>query len=443
MKVALIRPNIGRLDMGRYIDEGRMEPLSLAVLAGATPKDIELVLHDDRMEDVPFDDPVALAAISVETFNARRAYQIAAAYRARGVPVILGGIHAKLAPREAAEHADSIFIGEAEHTWPLVLEDAHRGALRAVYQATADTPQKGLLPRRDIFLGKKYLPVTLLQFGRGCTFACEFCAVSASTGRRHFHRDVAEVVREIEAQQQRNVFFVDDNIVCDQQAAKELFRALTPLRIHWVSQGSIDMTADRELMDLMVDSGCMGHVIGFESIDPADLRAMGKAPNLDCSLDRYAAAIEVLREYGLQTWAAFTIGHDNDTVESIERLTRFAIDSKFAFAAFNLLAPYPGTPFYARLAAEGRLLYDGRWWLDPLYRFNYATFRPRRMSPEELTAAGIRARERFNSAASIFWRAIDFKTHLRSPRRLGIYLSYTPLFRREIFRKTGMWLGAE
>lgn len=443
MKVALIRPNIGRLESGRYIDEGRMEPLPLAVLAGATPRGVDLVLRDDRMEDIPFDDPVALAAISVETFNARRAYQIAAAYRARGVPVILGGMHVTLAPGEAANHADAIFTGEAEGMWPSVIEDVRSGTIQKAYRGQASSLQKGVLPRREIFRGKKYLPVTLVQFGRGCRFGCEFCAVSASTARRHTRRDVTDVVRELEVQERRYVFFVDDNIVSDREAAKELFRALIPLRIRWVSQASIDMTSDGELMDLMARSGCLGHVIGFESIDPADLRAMEKTPNLGNSFDRYARAIAILRDHGLQTWAAFTIGHDSDTPASIERLTSFAIESKFAFAAFNVLTPYPGTRLYRRLASERRLLYNGTWWLDPSYRFNHAAFRPRRMSSEELTEAGMRARAKFNSAASIMQRAFDPKTNMRSPLRLGLYLSYTPLFRRETFRKNGMLLGGE
>jgi len=443
MRVAFIRPNIGRLDSGRYVDEGRMEPLPLGLLAGVTPPDVEAVLYDDRMEKIPFDEPVDLVGVTVETFNARRAYQIAASYRSRGVPVILGGMHVALAPQEAAEHANSIFIGEAETLWPQVIEDARRHRLRPVYEAATGVPQPGVLPRRDIFRGKGYLPVSLMQFGRGCNFSCAFCAVSAASARRYSRRAVAEVLREIEEQQRKRVFFVDDNIVCDREAAKEFFQALIPLRIRWVSQATIDMAQDAELMELMARSGCLGNVVGFESIDPENLRAMGKSPNLSDSFESYALEIAVLRNHGLQTWASFTIGHDRDTPDSIARLTEFAIESRFAFAAFNVLTPYPGTALYRRLAAESRLLYGGRWWLHPEYRFNHAAFRPRLMSAEELTEAGMRARARFNSAASILRRAFDLKTHLRSPFKLGLYLSYTPLFRRETFRKNGMLLGEE
>ena len=252
MKITLIRPNIGRLEHSLFVDEARMEPLALGVLAALTPPDVELALYDDRLEAVPYDEPTDLVAISVETFTARRAYEISAAFRQRGVPVILGGMHATLLPAEAAEHADSIYIGDAEFLWPQVVADACQGQLQPVYRAAGGPPQPGTLTRRDLFRGKRYLPLSLVQFSRGCRFACEFCAVSAYFDQRHHCRAVDETIREIEAQERPHVFFVDDNLLANPPAAKQLFRALIPLRIHWVSQASIDMTEDPELMELMV-----------------------------------------------------------------------------------------------------------------------------------------------------------------------------------------------
>ena len=443
MKITLIRPNIGRLEHSLFVDEARMEPLALGVLAALTPPDVELALYDDRLEAVPYDEPTDLVAISIETFTARRAYEISAAFRQRGVPVILGGMHATLLPAEAAEHADSIYIGDAEFLWPQVVADACQNRLQPVYRAAGGPPQPGTLTRRDLFRGKRYLPLSLVQFSRGCRFACEFCAVSAYFDQRHHCRAVDETVREIEAQERPHVFFVDDNLLANPPAAKQLFRALIPLRIHWVSQASIDMTEDPELMELMVKSGCLGHVIGFESLDPANLQAMGKAPNLSGGLERYRSQIEVLRQYGLQTWAAFTLGHDHDTVASIQALLEFALENRFAFAAFNVLMPYPNTPLYRRLQAEGRLLYDGRWWLHPDYRFNYAAFRPARMSADELTEAGFHCRKAFNSPGAIFQRALEPRTNLRSLYRFAIFAIYSRLFRQETFKKHGMRLGLE
>ena len=232
------------------------------------------------------------------------------------------------------------------------------------------------MPRRDLYAGKNYLPVSLLQFGRGCRHRCEFCAVSQYFGHRHYTRPVDEVVAEIAAQPRRDLFFVDDNFVANPEAAKELLRALIPLKVRWVSQASVDHTRDPEMMRLFVESGCLGNVIGFESLDVENLRQMRKAANL-AAFDRYAEAVATLRAHHLQTWAAFALGYDHDTVESILATCEWGISNHFTFAAFNVLMPYPSTPFYERLKAEGRLLYDGRWWLHPDYRFNYAAFRPR------------------------------------------------------------------
>lgn len=442
MKVTLVKPNIGRMAHSLYVDEGRMEPLQLGVIAGLTPPDVEVVIHDDRLEPIPYDEPTDLVGITVETYTARRAYEIAAEYRARGVPVILGGMHVTLIPEEACQHADAIYIGDAEFRWHEVLDDAKRGTLKPRYDAPAGPPQPGTMTRRDLFKGKGYLPLTLMQFGRGCKFACTFCAVSCYFEQQQYTRPVREVVQEIEASGQKFIFFVDDNIVADFEAAKELCRALIPLKIHWVSQGSLNMTQDLELMDLMQQSGCMGHVIGFESVDPDSLRWMKKSSNfVDGAFRDYGPALEILRDHGLQTWAAFTLGHDYDTVDTVKRTLDFAQANKFAFAAFNILMPYPGTPLYEQLKSEQRLLYNNKWWLHPEYRFNYASFEPTLMSPAALTEACFEARATFNSVGSIARRLFDPKTNLRDLYRLGLYLYYTPIFRKEVFKKQGMRFG--
>jgi radical SAM superfamily enzyme YgiQ (UPF0313 family) len=444
MRIALVKPNIGRQDHSLYVDEARMEPLQLGVLAGLTPPDVECLLFDDRMEPVGYDEPVDLAAVTVEIYTARRAYEIAAEYRARGVPVIMGGFHPTLVPQECLEHADAICIGDAETLWGQVVEDARRGRLRRVYRAAPGAAQPGgIRPRRELFRGKGYLPITLVQFSRGCPYRCDFCAISAYFEHRHHVRPIPEVLAEIEAQERRFVFFVDDNLLADHAAAKRLLRALVPLKIRWVSQGSIDMTRDPELMDLLEQSGCFGNVIGFESLDPRNLRSMRKAPNLvgRRAWDDYQAACEILRAHHLQTWAAFTLGHDHDTAESIRATHRFALANRFCFAAYNILMPYPATPLHERLEREGRLLYEGRWWLHPEYRFNHAAFVPAHMSPDELTEAVWRCRHDWNRPGSVFWRFWDFKTHLSSPARAALYLAYNPLYAKETFKKQGLLFG--
>ena len=444
MKLTLIKPNIGRREHSLYVDEGRMEPLPLGILAALTPADVEVVLYDDRMEQIPYDEPTDLAAITVETFTARRAYEISAEYRRRGIPVVMGGMHAKLIPEEVAEHCDCVIVGDAESVWAQMIADFRAGHLHPRYDAVQPLcPQEGIIARRDLFAGKGYLPITLLQFSRGCSHRCSFCASSVYFGAHHYCRPVDEVIREIRSQKRKLLFFVDDNIVCEREKAKELFRALIPLKIRWVSQGSMDMLQDRELMELMVKSGCLGLVIGFESISPDCIREMHKYTNTHASSEMYADEIAQLRKWGLQTWAAFTVGHDGDTVESIRATCDFAIRNKFTFAAFNILMPYPNTPLYEKLEREGRLLYDGKWWLHEDYRFNYCSIVPKNMTPDELTEISFDCRRRFNSVRSIISRAFEFHTNMRTPYRFLTYLLYNPLFRKEVFKKQGLHFGLE
>lgn len=441
MKITFIKPNIGRMEHSLYVDQGRMEPLMLAVLAGLTPPDVECVMYDDRMEDIPYDEATDLVAITVETYTARRAYEIAAEYRARGVLVILGGMHVTLLPEEAADHADSIFLGDAETAWAQVVEDARRRRLQPRYDAPPGVAQiGGVLPRRDLFKGKGYLPMTLMQYIRGCRFACRFCAVSQYFERKHYVRAIDEVLREIEAQDRRFIFFIDDNIASDQKALADLCRELIPMKVSWISQASLDITRNLPLMDLLQRSGNWGNVMGFESITAESLRETRKSPNIP-GFAGYQDQVRILREHGMQSWAAFTLGYDHDTPESIAATVDFALESKFTFAAYNILMPYPNTPLYRKLQEEGRLLYDGKWWLHPEYRFNSAAYIPQRMSADELTAACHDARTRFNSFPSLLRRFADPKTHLRSVARMGAYWYYTLIFRKELYKKHGMRFG--
>jgi radical SAM superfamily enzyme YgiQ (UPF0313 family) len=441
MKLTLVRPGMGQMGNVPYVEEGYMEPLQLGILAAACPPDVAVTLVEDRHEKIPFDEPTDLVAITVEAFTARRSYEIAAEYRQRGVKVVLGGVHPTMIPDEAAERADAIALGDAEAFWPEIVEDARRGRLRKTYGPQKTEVQGRLLPRRALFRNKGYLPITLMQFGRGCPHGCVFCTISSYFKQSYAHRPVADVVKEIEQQDRRMIFFVDDNMVADPSAAKALFRALIPLRIHWVSQGSIDMAHDRELLDLMSASGCVGNVIGFESFNPETLRWARKTPNLG-SADTYEKEVETIKSYGFQTWASFTLGYDDDTPSDLYRRLDFAMAHKFTFAAFNVLVPYAGTPLYDRFKAEGRLLYDGRWWVHPEFRVFHAPFRPARMSAEELTAIGMDIRAKWNSKTSMLKRFFDPKTNMSSLFRMGIYWAYNPLFRRQAFWKQSMPLGS-
>ena len=441
MRILFIKPNMGIVRGRPYHDRGSMEPHTFAVLAGFTPEHHEVSLCDDRFEPVPYGEQWDLVGINVEIFTARRAYEIADRFRGLGKKVVLGGCHATMIPGEAALHADAVALGDTDEVWRTIVEDAESDKLKPVYQGSS--PVSGVngpvQPNRDIFRGKKYLPVRLTQLSRGCVNTCEYC-VTGNLYRGSFTcRSPKEVAEELARDGQKMVFFVDDNIIADADAAKALFRELIPLKLHWTAQASLSFASDPELVDLMDRSGCAGLVVGFESRDPANLAAMNKMTNL--AFGTYDEVVERIRDAGIMLWAAFLLGYDHETAESIRDTLDWALSKKFAFSAFNILTPYPGTAFYERMKAEGRLLYDGNWWLHDDYRFGHAAFRPRNLSPENLSELGHQARMRHNSLYQVLRRASDFKTNAKDLRSLVTYFAYNPLFRSEMVKKHGMMLG--
>lgn len=434
MRITFVRPNLYR---GRSGDA--MQPLAFALLKSLTPPDVELLLYDERLEDVPFDAPTDFVAMTVETYTARRAYQIATEFRRRGVPVVMGGYHPTFLPDECMLFADAVVIGDAEGLWPRVVEDARRGRLRGVYRQDGYPSLHDRPPAdRSLFVGKRYAPVTLVQYGRGCRFNCDFCSIHAFYGSSLRQRPVRDVCAEIERAGRRLVFLVDDNLFVDVPKARELFRALAPLGIRWTCQTSIDIARDRDLVALMARSGCASALIGFESLDRRNLRQMRKGWNV--KWQDYETSIAVLHDAGIMIYGTFVHGYDGDTPQSFSENVEFAIRHKFFLANFNPLTPTPRSPLYDRLAAEGRLLHE-RWWLDPGFRYGHAMFRPRGMTPDELTEGCWRARQQFNTLSATARRFLDPHTVLSHPQHAAQFVLGNFINRREIRRKQGRPLG--
>jgi radical SAM superfamily enzyme YgiQ (UPF0313 family) len=428
MKILLVKPGIGDIIKEYNLNDGMMEPLALGVIASLTPSEHEVSLVDDRIEEINYEEKSDLVAITVDTYTAKRAYHIAEQFWSNGVPVVLGGIHVTLLPEEAAQHADSIVIGDAETIWKRLLRDLARGQLKKEYKGDFETPQKGCLTNRSIFKGKGYLPVSIIQYTRGCPYNCSFCSTAGYFNRTQIFRDPESVVEEIKRDNLKFLLFADDNITANLDKAKELLHALIPLKIRWAGQASIEMVKDSELLELMQRSGCLGQLVGFDSMDEDSLRWLNKRTNMN-EYDEYKKAIEILRKYNFQTWASFILGNDHDTMESIKSTVEFAIRSKFTLGFFHLLSPYPKTRIYQQFKSEDRLLYDDKWWLHSDYRYNKAAFIPNNMTTDELSDAVVQANAEFYNYNSILHRLFDTKTNLNSLLKLLLYLRFNILIR--------------
>ena len=408
-----------------------MEPLALAILAALTPKGHKVRAVDERFEEAPFSEPTDLVAISACTFSAKRAYEIAASYRQKGVPVVLGGFHPTLQPGEAMAHAEAVVVGDAEASWPQVVADAAAGRLQRLYAPASPGAVPAVTPDRSVFQGKSYLPIRLVQFGRGCHRSCEFCSIQAFHGGTVRHRLVEAVLEELKACRARRVFFVDDNLLADRGAFHSLMEAILPLGLRWSSQMDLSIADDSNLLALAKRSGCQSLIIGFESLNEGNLRQMGKAWNRASS---FKARLARIRQAGIMVYGTFLFGYDEDDPGVFKRTLDFALEQRFFIANFNPLQPFPGTPLYERLRQEARLVYE-RWWMEPGYRWLEALVRPKGMTSEQLAQGCRWARERFHSLAGIT-RRLPSKAHLGSVDNLAVYLASNWVSRREIRAKT-------
>lgn len=408
MKVKLVMPRVAN-------QEFTLLPLNLAMLAALTPPDIEISITDEALERVNFDDPVDLVAISYTTTVVPRTYEIADEYRKRGVKVALGGTHATLVPHEAIKHADSVCVGEAEVSWGKMLADFKVGKLKQFYRNDSYFSLEGLpIPRRDLFEADRYLSIAGIQTSRGCPFACDFCAVTTVFGNKYRLRPIEDVLAEIETLEQKYVFFCDDNIVGSPRYSKELFRALIPHKKRWIGQASTTVIRDPELLDVMARSGCKGLFVGFESLSEENLKNSHKKHN---NPKQYKEVAKMLHSQGIAISGAFVFGLDADDSSVFERTLEFAIDAELDVAQFNWLAPYPGTPIYDRMRAEGRLI-DNEWWLTGS-GMGEVVYHPKKMSADELKEGSRWVRKNFYSTSSILKRLFG-KSRL-SLKRLSLF----------------------
>ncbi len=441
MKIILIDPT-RHLENGKLLKTKKLlfPSLTLPLLAALTPGGVDVSIIKELFEDINFDQRVDLIGITSYTGNIYRAYEIADEFRKRKVPVVMGGMHVSMEPEEAKEHADTIIIGEAEETWPQFINDFRNGIQKEVY-ATKKRPLLDHLPiPRFSLLNKSHYagyhnkglfrfffkPVIPVETARGCPHSCDFCSVTNFFGGRYRPRPIDDVVNEIKVLGVKFCFFVDDNIFASPHRAKELFKALLPLRIRWIGQGTISAAEDRELIHLARRSGCFGLSTGIESLSHASLASVGKGIN---KVEHYERYLKVFRKEGIGIGVTMMFGFDDEEPGVFKEAYDFLVRNRVSLTAWQAIRPQPGTSFYKRLKDQGRLK-DAKWWLKPYGKVHCLRFTGTKMAEGEFS-------ENFYHYNRLFysWKSIIRRTLLPPQQRFPLKIIANLVFRQELARQ--------
>jgi radical SAM superfamily enzyme YgiQ (UPF0313 family) len=362
----------------------RAPHLGLLTVAALIGERAEVVYLDENRAPLDLEGRYDYVLLSPVTSQAPRAYAIAGEFRGRGAGVIIGGVHASAVPDEAQAHADAVVVGEVEPVFDRLWRDMEAGRARGRYQGRGYPAMAGIIaPRYDLADPVFYRSVPV-QTSRGCPHACEFCATTRLFGRRYRRKSRFQVLREVEAAaanwRRPFLFFTDDNMFLDRAFAREFLAALAPLRLSWSAFSDASVAGDDELLQLMARSGCRQVLIGFESLDPENLRGLDRTGYKLRQFPRYPEIIRAIQGHGIGVVGSFVVGLDHDTPGTFRALYDFILENHLYATNITVVTPFPGTTLFARMQAEGRLL--GRGWHE--YTGFQAVFRPRGMSADEL-----------------------------------------------------------
>lgn len=397
---------------------GRFPPLGLAIVAALTPSHWEVDLVDENVRPFAYHD-ADLVGLTSFTATAPRAYQIANEYRRRGIPTVMGGIHASMVTDETLHYVDTVVRGEAEEVWPHVIADFEHGRMQRLYQGQYPELPGMVWPRRDL-ISNGYRFATI-QTSRGCPMDCDFCSVTTFNGRRFRQRPVVEVLDELESMPQQRIFFVDDNIVgfgeAGERRAMELFQGMIDRRLNkqWWCQASIDFGHNEELLRLAAAAGCRMVLLGVEAEDAAALTELGKKLNLSAGVDGYKQLFRRINRHGIAVLGAFISGTDTDTRDSIDRRHRYiARNDGINVMQITFLTPLPGTRLFSKLQEEDRLLYTDfpKDWSR--YDFTEVLHRPKLIDRRDLMDRGYKALRHMYSWFSICRKTVTTLLRTRS-----------------------------
>jgi radical SAM superfamily enzyme YgiQ (UPF0313 family) len=423
MRVKLILPALTEAisPFFRPIKYSLFPPLGLATLAGYLNADDEVTITDEHVEKVDVTDNPDLVVIQIYITSAYRSYRLADEYRRRGAYVALGGLHVSSQPEEASKHADSIFLGPGEDTWPRFLSEFRAGNPKDIYQSRTRT-LAGMPPiRRDLINRHLYLVPNSLVVSRGCPNTCDFCYKEGfyRGGRSYYKQTVDAALAEIERLPGRHLYFLDDNLFADPQFAIELFEGMRGMGRLWQGAGTVGSILKPNLMKKAAACGLRSLFIGFETLNKANLQEHHKTQNVNCD---YASAARHLHNLGVMINGSFVFGMDSDDESVFGRTVEWAINQGIETATFHILTPYPGTPLYSRMNRQGRILH--RNW--DLYDTRHCVFIPAGMKPEQLEAGYWRAYRDFYRWGSII-RAASTKETM--PARLR-HLAYSAAWKK-------------
>ncbi|HZM90525.1 MAG TPA: radical SAM protein [Blastocatellia bacterium] len=428
MKVKMILPALteAKSPFFRPIKYSLFPPLGLATLAGYLPEEITVELQDEHVEKLTLEDEPELVVIQVYITSAKRAYAIADHYRAKGSYVALGGLHVTSLPDEAMLHADTIFLGPGEDTWPAFWKDFRDGRPGRVYRSTTRTLD-GIPPvRRDLIKRHLYLVPNSIVVSRGCPHTCDFCYKVAffEGGRGFYTQRVDQALAEIDRLPGRHLYFLDDHLFGDPRFAAALFEGMRGMKRLWQAAGTINSVLAPRLLEKAVDCGLRSLFVGFETLNRNNLVEQNKYQNLDRD---YSSAIRRLHDQGVMINGSFVFGMDDDDQTVFDRTVDWAIEQGIQTATFHILTPYPGTALYQRMQAQGRMTSDD-W---DLFDTRHVVFKPARMQAEALEAGYWRAYRQFYKWGSI-WKGAGAKQQLKERLRhvsyAGGWKKFEPLW---------------
>lgn len=403
MKILLVHPQnlLQRHSTGIYGRSLRYAPLTMPTLKALVPEDLgaEVRIVDEMVEELDFNIPADLVAITAITGTALRAYEIADRFRAKGATVVLGGVHPTLLTEESLGHANAVVRGYAERSWPKLLRDFAAGSLQRIYEDSEPFDPKLIVsPDRSAIHRRDYVGWCTVEMSRGCSNKCEFC-ISHRFHPSYICRPVGDVIAEVKALQSKVVFFLDPNLIGNREHAKEFFTELAKLRKWWLGCASLDIVDDPELLSLIAKSGCRGLLMGFESIRPEALVAAKKDKNIGKT---YAQVVDILHDHGILVQACFVFGFDTDDASVFEEAADYITNARFDLPQISIYTPFPGTPVFENLEKEGRIL--TRNW--SLYNGQNVVFRPHNMTAGELEAGTDLVRKRAYSWSALSRRLL-------------------------------------